>query len=110
LAGQATLAAEFIRPQECDDGFLALLGNDAELELAFLEVENRVRDIALREDGLSFLVSCNGLSFAHAGEKFFWIERSLDLLSHAGFLFFLREFFSAKMVRGYSIAAVFHFF
>jgi len=44
---QAPFAKKTARPQDCDDRFLALLGDDGELELAFLEIKDRVRDIAL---------------------------------------------------------------
>ena len=47
LAGQATFAAELVRPQNCDDGFLPLLGNNGDLDLAFLDVEDGIRWIAL---------------------------------------------------------------
>ena len=40
LAGQATFAAEFIWPQDCDDGFLPLLGNDGDFDLAVMDVKD----------------------------------------------------------------------
>ena len=47
LAGQTTFAAEFIRPKDCDDGFLALLGNDSDLDLAVTDVKDGICRIAL---------------------------------------------------------------
>jgi hypothetical protein len=45
-------------PKNCpgspDDGFLTLVRNDRELDLSFLSVEYRVRDISLREHVLTF--------------------------------------------------------
>ena len=52
LPGEASFAEEFVRSENCDDGFLALLGNDGDLHLAFLDVEDRIRRVALRKDGL----------------------------------------------------------
>ena len=47
LPGKTSFAEEFIRSENCDDRFLALLGNDGDLHLAFLDVEDRVRGVAL---------------------------------------------------------------
>jgi hypothetical protein len=40
---ETPLAKELTRAQDSDDCFLALLGNDGELDLAILDVKNRVR-------------------------------------------------------------------
>jgi hypothetical protein len=47
LTNQATFAAEFIRPVDCDDGFLAILRNDGDLDLALMDVKDRICHIAL---------------------------------------------------------------
>ena len=47
LTGQATFAAEFIRPEDCDDGFLPLLGNDGDFDLAVTDVKDGIGQIAL---------------------------------------------------------------
>ena len=52
LSGQAALAEEIARPQKCDYGFLALLGDDGLLDLATVNVENGIRSIALPVDNL----------------------------------------------------------
>ena len=44
---QAPFAKKAAGSKDCDDRFLALLGDDGELELAFLEIKDRIRDIAL---------------------------------------------------------------
>src|SRR6476660_8814752 len=75
LAGQATFAAEFIRPEECDDGFLPLLGSDGDFDLAFLDVENGIRRVPLREDNPILAVPADAPSLADFSEKGFWIER-----------------------------------
>src|ERR1700684_1274518 len=54
FADQASLATEIARTKNCDDGFLALHGYDRELYLAFLDVKNTIRGIALRKDSVLF--------------------------------------------------------
>ena len=55
LPGKTSLAKEFVRSKNRDECFLALLGNDGELHLAFLGVEDRVASI-LSKDYLAFAV------------------------------------------------------
>ena len=50
LAGQASFAKEVARPQDGNNGFLAVLRDDRELDLAFLDIENSVGRVALQED------------------------------------------------------------
>ena len=38
--------------QECDNGFLALLGYDSDFDLALLDIENRIGGITLRKNDL----------------------------------------------------------
>ena len=40
LPGQTSLAEKFVGPENCDDCFLALLRNDGDLHLAFLDIED----------------------------------------------------------------------
>ena len=51
---EAALAKELSRLQNPDNGFLASVRNDRELDLSLLNVEYRVRDISLREHVLTF--------------------------------------------------------
>jgi hypothetical protein len=43
LPGKTSFTEEIIRSKHCDDGFLALLRNDGDLQLASLDVEDRIR-------------------------------------------------------------------
>ena len=56
MPGQATLAEKVAGLQNGDDRLFALVGDDGELEFAFLEIENGVRMVALREDRLALPV------------------------------------------------------
>jgi len=50
---------EFIRPQDCDNGFLALLGYDGDFDLALSNVHDRICSIALRKNDFSLLMCRN---------------------------------------------------
>ena len=69
---QAAFAEELARLQNCDDRFLALLGQDRELDLAFLNVKNRIRDIALLEHMLIFTEFQYVLSRRPLWREIFW--------------------------------------
>ena len=47
LPGETSLAEEFVSPKNCYDGLFALLGNDGELRLAFLNVEDSFGSVPL---------------------------------------------------------------
>jgi hypothetical protein len=47
LPSQASLAAEIAGSKDCNDCFFPLLGQHRELHLAFLDVENGIRRLAL---------------------------------------------------------------
>ena len=47
LPGKTSLTEKIVRSKHCDDGFLALLGNDGDLHLAALDVEDRIRRVSL---------------------------------------------------------------
>jgi hypothetical protein len=55
MAVQTSFAQELTWSQNCNHRFLALLGNDGELDLAFLNVKNRVRDLSLRKNNLAIV-------------------------------------------------------
>ena len=74
LPGKTSLAEEFVRSQDCDDGFFALLGNDGDLHLALLDIEDRIASVALGKDDLAFAVLGEVSPVADTGEKRFWIE------------------------------------
>jgi hypothetical protein len=57
LSDQAAFASKLIWPQDCDDSFLALLGNDGDFNLALFDVENRIRIVALsKNNGLLWIL------------------------------------------------------
>ena len=74
LPGETTLAEEVIRTKYCDDCFLALLGNDGELRLALLDLEDCIGRVSLGKDDLAFAVLADAPAFTHTGEKRFCIE------------------------------------
>src|SRR5258708_25284091 len=77
--------------QDCNHRFLALLGNDGELDLALLDVKNRVRDLSLRKNNLILPIFGQRFSLAHLGEKFFGIKRGFNSLPHKGSPFSSRK-------------------
>src|SRR6476619_8642816 len=82
MAIQTSLAEKVTWSQDCNDRFLALLGNDGELDLAFLDVKNRVRGLSLRKNNLILPIFGYRFSLAHLGEKYFGIKRGLNFLPH----------------------------
>jgi hypothetical protein len=77
MAVHAAFAKELAGLQNADHGFLALLGYDNNLDPAFLNIEDRARYIALREDNLVLAKFKDGLPFAHLGEKLLGIKYCL---------------------------------
>src|SRR6266478_7214904 len=84
MAIQTSFAKKVTWSQDCNDGFLALLGNDGELDLALLDVKNRVRDLSLRKNNLILPIFGYRFSVAHFGEKYFGIKRDFNSLPHKG--------------------------
>ena len=84
---QTPFAKKLTRSEDCNHRFLALLGNDRELDLALLDVKNRVRDLSLRKNNLIISIFGYCFSFAHLGEKCFGIKRGFNSLPHKGSLF-----------------------
>ena len=82
LPGKASFAEKLARSKNCDDGFLALLGNDGELRLAFLDVEDRIASFALGKDDLAFAVLADAAAVPDVGEKRFCIECGSALGRH----------------------------
>ena len=50
--GQGSLAAEFVRPPDCDNDFFATRGIDGDFNLAPVDVKNGVCRVSLRVDHL----------------------------------------------------------
>ena len=67
---------------DCDDRFLPLLGNNADLDLAFLNVKDRIRMIPLQEDPFILSIRRYGRTPIHGGEKRCDLEGRLALCLH----------------------------
>jgi hypothetical protein len=74
LAGQASFAEEIADVQKGDDSLLALLGDDRELDLALLDIEDAVGGISLPENALVCLVFYGGSSGAGRQQELRCIE------------------------------------
>ena len=74
MAVHEAFAKELAGLQNADHGFLALFGYDNDLDPAFLDIEDRVCYIALREDNLVPAKLKDGLPFAYLGEKLLRIK------------------------------------
>jgi hypothetical protein len=71
---EASFPEEMAGPHDGDDGLLALVGNDGELDPAFLDVEDRVCGVSLGEHNGALAKFGNRLALADIGEKRFGIE------------------------------------
>src|ERR1700737_2684453 len=75
LRGQASLAAEIAPSKDCNDRFFPLLGNHGELHFPSLDVENRIRWLALRKNNLILFIGEYLPSPVCIGEKGLGVER-----------------------------------
>src|SRR5580692_2581412 len=69
LGRQAAFTEEVACAEYCDDGLFAGLRHDGNLDLAFLDMKDRVGRIALRENDFTLLEIREGASPAVLGEK-----------------------------------------
>ena len=74
MAIQATFAEELSGLHDSDHRFLALLGDDENLDLPLLDIENSICGVALRKHDLVLVEFQYGLAVADLGEKEFWIK------------------------------------
>src|ERR1700722_6988243 len=74
---QTSFAKKVVRLQNTYDCFLAPLGNDGELDLALLDINNRAGLASLRKNHLVLLILGYGFPIAHFGEKCFRLECGL---------------------------------
>jgi hypothetical protein len=74
LAIETAFAKELTGLQNCDDRFLALIGYDDDLDPAFLDVKNRIRDVALGENDLILSVFRYRFPGPDLGEKRFGLN------------------------------------
>jgi hypothetical protein len=91
LAGQASLTEEVTFSVQGNDCFLARFGDDADLDLAFLNVKDGVRRVALRED---FLILAIGRYGSPA-------VRSAQERIHVEWLFFLFRSSQNRLASGF---------
>jgi len=83
LARQTALANEIPLPMDCDNGFLPLFGDNADLDLALLNVKDRIGGVALGKNDLAFLIDRYRLAVPHFGEKGFRIKCASCLVHQA---------------------------
>src|SRR5271166_2662653 len=101
LPGQASFAAEFVRSQDCDDGFFALLGNNGDFDLAIPDIENCIRGAALYEERVVLFIFDDGSAAVFGAQKNFRIERRLSLaFSDVNSLHYSTSFPRAILRRG----------
>src|ERR1700733_9015805 len=85
LAGQTSLAKEIACPEYGDDSFLPLFGKHDELPFAFVDIENRIRWIALRKHNLVRLISgyrSSSLYLSEQGERIEQADGRFGLVIH----------------------------
>src|SRR5450631_249929 len=82
MAVEASFTEKVTGSQNGDHGFFSLFGNHRELEFALLDIENRVRGVALRKNNLILLIFRYRFSLTDPGEKFLGIKRQLAFLCH----------------------------
>jgi hypothetical protein len=91
MAIETAFAKKVTGSQDSDDRFLALLGNDGKLDLALLDVKDRVAGVPLWEDDLILPIFRYCLSFAHLGEKYLRIKRGFGSLPQSDSPFRARQ-------------------
>jgi hypothetical protein len=84
MAIQTSLAKKVAGSEHCHYRFLALLGNDSELDLALLDVKNRIRYLSLRKYNLLLPVFRYRFSLPDLGEKYLGIKRRFGYFPHKG--------------------------
>ena len=86
MAIEASFAEELSGLHDSDHGFLALLGDDENLDPSLLDIENSIRGVALRETRPAFLSNFNMVfALADLGEKEFWIKQAFRSFWHEAF-------------------------
>ena len=63
-------------PRIATTASLPLLGNNGDFDLAFLDVEHRIRRTALREDRFVLSILGDGSAAIHGGEKYLRVKRT----------------------------------
>jgi hypothetical protein len=86
VAIHAAFTKELSGSQYPDYRLLALIGQDSHLDLAFLKVKHRVRDIALREHIPILLKLQDGLSGSNVGNEDLSVKHGFACARHANLL------------------------
>ena len=84
LSGQAPLTEEIAGSQHCDDGFFPLLGNNGNLHIALLDIENSIGRVPLNKDRLLFGKRCNLPTAVDGRKECFGIELAASLARDHG--------------------------
>lgn len=84
MAVQATFPEELSGLHDSDHCFLALLGDDENLDLSLLDIEDGIRGVALRKYHLALVEFQYGLAVADLGERVLWIKRGFRRFWHEG--------------------------
>jgi hypothetical protein len=74
MAIEASFAKELSRLQDSDHGFLALFGNNENLDPSLLNIKNGIGGLSLRKDHLVPVKFQDDFALADLGEKEFWIK------------------------------------
>ena len=71
---EASFAKELSRFQNSDHGFLALLGDNENLDPSLLNIENGICGVSLLKNDLVPVKFQDGFALADLGEKDLWIK------------------------------------
>ena len=79
LPDQASLSEKVPRSEHSDDGLFSLPGSHQNLDLAALDVKNRIGRLALRKDNRVLFIMRNGSIAIEGGEKHLRVEFGFSL-------------------------------
>ena len=82
MAIEASFAKELSGFQDSDHGFLALFGENENLDPSLLNIEDRVCGVSLRKNDLVLVEVQYGFALADLGEKEFWIKQAFRRFWH----------------------------
>jgi hypothetical protein len=82
VAIHAAFAEEMSGLKDCNDGLLALFGQDSELDLALLDVKDCLRDVALLENFLVLVKFEDRFPVTDFGEKDLGVKDVLRRIAH----------------------------
>ena len=82
MAIEASFAEELSGLHDSDHGFLALLGDNENLDPSLLDIENSIRGVALRKNDRVLVKFQYGCALADLGEKEVWIKQAFRRFWH----------------------------